>query len=83
MSPDSEKQKFVDLFVRDYTGKCPVCKEQGHIKVLPFGDDMWFCENPNCEVTRHSNIGYYKTTEEPIQTPNVTLLQPSMINKRK
>ncbi len=84
MSSDPDlREKFVKQFVRDYIGKCPKCKEQGQTKVLPFGDDFWFCENPICKVIRHSNIGYYILTDESIQAPNVTFVQTTMMIKRK
>lgn len=77
------REKFVKQFVRDYTGRCPKCKEQGQTKVLPFGDDFWFCENPNCKIIRHSNVGYYILTDESIQAPNVFFVQTVMMIKRK
>ncbi len=80
---DEQKEKFIKQVIRDYTGRCPVCRDQGKTKVLPFGDDFWFCENPICNVTRHSNIGYYVLTKDSIQAPNVTYVQSSMIVKRK
>lgn len=80
---EEQKEKFIRQVIRDYAGKCPVCKDQGTTKVLPFGDDFWFCENPNCEVTRHSNVGYYILTQDAIQAPNVSYVQESMIVKRK
>jgi len=76
------KEKFVKDFNKNYEGKCPVCKEQGKTQVLPFGDDHFFCENPMCKVTRHSNNGHYLLTEESIQAPNVTYIQPNMHIKR-
>jgi len=80
---DDPREKYVERFVADYNGKCPVCLDQGQTRVLPFGDDFWFCENPMCKVTRHTNKGYYFMTEDSIQAPNVTYLKPSMIKKRK
>lgn len=77
------REKYIQKFVSDYIGKCPMCLEQGQTRVLPFGDDFWFCENPICKVTRHTNVGYYIITEESIQAPNVSYLKPSMVQKRK
>jgi len=77
------REKYVKRFVPDYTGKCPVCLEQAKTRVLPFGDDNFYCENPNCKVTRHTNIGYYFLTEDSIQAPNVTYVKSSMVKKRE
>lgn len=77
------REKIVKQIVRDYTGRCPVCKELGQTKVLPFGDSYFFCENPICKVIRHSDTGYYILTDESIQAPNVTFVQPAMMIKRK
>ena len=77
------KEKFVKMFVPDYSGKCPICRGQGTERVLPFGDDSFFCENPICKCTRHSTGGHYELTEESIQAPNVTYVEPTMIIKRE
>ncbi len=77
------KEKFVKNFVPDYIGKCPICRGQSTAKVLPFGDDNFFCENPNCRCTRHSNTCYYELTEESIQAPNVTYVDKTMMIKSK
>ncbi len=79
---DEPREKYVQKYVQDYNGKCPVCLEVATTKVLPFGDDFWFCENPNCKVTRHTNEGYYFATDDAIEAPNVSYLKPSMIQKR-
>lgn len=80
---DDLREKYILKFVSAYVGKCPICLEQGKTRVLPFGDDSWFCENPNCKVTRHTNVGYYIITDDSIQAPNVSFLKPSMIEKRE
>ena len=83
MSKLTLKEKFTRKFVPDYNGRCPICRGQGETKVLPFGDDSFFCENPICKCTRHSNGGFYELTEESIQAPNVTYVEPTMIIKRE
>lgn len=80
---DDLREKYIQKFISGYVGKCPVCLEQGKTRVLPFGDDFWFCENPNCKVTRHTNLGYYIMTDDSIQAPNVTFLKTSMVQKRE
>lgn len=79
---EQQKEKWIKKFITDYTGKCPECKEQGTSKVLPFGDDFFFCENSICKVTRHSNLGYYLLTEQSVKAPNVNYVQTTMIRKR-
>lgn len=76
-----QKEKFVKELVLDYSGKCPLCRAIGKTRVLPFGDDYFFCENKNCKCTRHMSSGHYEITEESIHAPNVTYIDPSMIIK--
>lgn len=83
MSDNELKEKFINQFINDYIGRCPVCKDQGTTTVLPFGGDLYFCENPICKVIRHSNEGFYQLTEDSIQAPNVSYVQESMMIKRK
>lgn len=80
---NNRKEKFIEKKFRNYTGICPECREMGKTTVLPFGDDEYFCENPKCEVTRHSNIGYYKLTNEDIKLNQVNYVQKDMVQKRK
>ncbi len=76
------REKFIKQKFPNYIGNCPLCKDKGVTKVLPFGDDFWFCENPDCNCTRHTNVGYYTITNESIQATNVNYVEPTMIVKR-
>lgn len=77
------KEKFYETPLKDYNGYCPICRGKGETRVLPFGDDIWFCENPHCGVTRFASKGYYKITEESVVAPNVNYVELNMMIKRK
>jgi len=67
--------------------KCPKCREKSEEPVFPFGDDFFFCGNPNCKVLRFrcntlNNEGYYIETTEPMGTPNVTEITNELSKKR-
>jgi hypothetical protein len=83
LNEQQQREKFVKHFNRTYNGACPKCRELGTTRVLPFGDDYFFCENPLCPVNRHNNSGYYILTEESIKATNVNYVQPNMYLKRK
>lgn len=83
MSEEKLKEKLVSGRIDNYDSRCPNCREKGTTPVLPFGDDMFFCENANCPVTRHSNVGHYEFTEDSIYAPNVNYVHPDSYKKRK
>ena len=62
---------------------CPRCRGKSTSPVFPFGEDSFYCENDNCEVTRFDFSGYYVETKEPLGTPNVQNIPEDMKKKHK
>ena len=60
-----------------FEGKCPECGEKNDKIIGNFNWSMRYCENPVCNVTRFSDVGYYKID----RNGNREIIETSM-NKR-
>lgn len=77
-----KKERWHDQLVVNYTGKCPLCKEQGSTTIFALGDDSFFCENPNCDCIRHASNGYYQLTSDDINLDDVDMVSVYLFLKR-